>query len=93
MDMRSAKQDWDKSPGYKVVRDKFALAWWKAHSAAFADLLPLSQRGFVYDAIIDRANIWSRYELLSNIGPGDELLYNEDIMDSYRNASASEIFF
>lgn len=91
-DIRRPMRDIDAMPGYRKVRE-FALCWWQSKSASFADLLPLSQQAFVYDAIIDAVNIWSRYELLSGIGSADSVMYNDAVLNTYRSALASDIFF
>jgi hypothetical protein len=90
---RSVQHSIDKMPDYRKVRE-FALCWWeKTQSAAFADLLPLSREAFVYDAIVDGVNIWSYYESLSGIGSADSVSYNDVLLNTYRKASASDIFF
>ncbi len=92
-DMLRPVHDLDKLPTYRTVRDKFALAWWQAHSSSFANLLPPSQKAFVYDAIVDGVNIWTRYELLSNMGGAEGAIYGDYVRHIYRNASAVDIFF
>jgi hypothetical protein len=93
-DMRSYKYHTEGIPEYRKVR-QFALNWWKnSQSAVFNDLLPLSQQAFVYDAIVDGVDIWARYAVLWRTGGGaDAVIYNDVLLNTYRNASAADIFF
>ena len=89
--MHRSGYDVDSIPAYAEVR-QFAMSWW-AKDEGFSALPRPTRQAFVYDAIVDGTNVWSRYELLSGVAGGASGVIYYDVMRSkYRNASASEIF-
>ena len=67
---------WLEQPfSYKRIKKNFASAWWMKHSDGFSDLVGLAQDAWIYEAILDGAHIWSKYEELRNKGAGSAIDY------------------
>jgi hypothetical protein len=75
-----------------TIKNGFAQGWWETHSEDFKGLVGVSQDGWLYDAILDGANLWTHYILLYRGSSADGVMAADAMLDTYANTSLREIF-
>jgi hypothetical protein len=77
---------------YTTIKSDFAQGWWEAHNSEFKSLVGVAQDGWLYDAILDGANVWFRYIMLYKGTGSDGVAVADAILSTYANAPVKEVF-
>jgi len=79
---------------YKKIRRDFARAWWLNHSVPFSDLIGCAQDAWIYEAILDGANIWWTYQqyLHQKTWDVDDIEQKQDLLLDYMLVDLMDVF-